>query len=38
VARALVSPMVAGERVGLTINGPRAQFYVDKASCQITMP
>jgi hypothetical protein len=35
VTRALVSPMVAGERVGLAIYGPQAQFFVDKASCQI---
>jgi len=38
VTRALVSPTVAGERVGLAINGPQAQFFVDRASCQITMP
>jgi hypothetical protein len=38
VTRALVSPMLAGERVGLAIYGPQAQFFVDKASCQIATP
>lgn len=36
--RAQVSPMGAGVRAGIAVMGPRTNFFVDKAQCQVVSP
>lgn len=36
--RAMVSPIGAGVRAGVAVMGPRVNYFVDKASCQVASP
>lgn len=37
-ARANLPPVGAGQRVGLTIYGPRTNLFVDRAECRLASP